>query len=103
MLFRDVIFYIGKSDIDIDEIGIPTNTPNKIKAFANKKSIRQSEFYQGQGVGWKPELMFEVRTETYKGYEKLTYKDINYNIIRTYTKNGEITELICSQHARGEE
>ncbi|MCI3922492.1 phage head closure protein [Paenibacillus sp. TRM 82003] len=64
--------------------------------YANKKSIRQSEFYQAAANGMKPELMFEVRSIDYVDEKELYYNDKPYTIIRTYTKNGEITELVCA-------
>jgi SPP1 family predicted phage head-tail adaptor len=72
---------------------IPADTKKQV--YANKKSIRQSEFYQAAATGLRPELMFEVRTSDYNGQPKLEYESVTYNIIRTYDKNGEITELIC--------
>lgn len=77
---------------DIGDI-IASNTERTI--YANKKSIRQQEFYQAQATGLKPELMFEVRSVEYNNESKLSYNNKEYNIIRTYDKNGEITELIC--------
>lgn len=63
--------------------------------FANKKSIRQSEFYQAMAHGLTPELMFEVNFKDYAGESKLTFNSKTYQIIRTYTKNDEIIELVC--------
>jgi SPP1 family predicted phage head-tail adaptor len=94
MLFSDVVDLItvtnGENDIGDT---IETETPRQV--FANKKSIRQSEFYQAAMTDLRPELMFEVRTIEYDEEPKLGYKGKTYNIIRTYSKNGEITELIC--------
>jgi SPP1 family predicted phage head-tail adaptor len=95
MLFRDVIDLISITNSE-NAIGdtIETETPRQV--FANKKSIRQSEFYQAAMTDLRPELMFEVRTIEYEGEPKLKYNGKTYNIIRSYSKNGEITELICS-------
>jgi hypothetical protein len=45
--------------------------------------------------------MFEVRTSEYKDERKLSYNGKEYTIIRSYDKNGEITELICSGLVNG--
>lgn len=95
MLFKDVIELISITCTEND-IGDTVETPNGREVYANKKSIRQNEFYQAAATGFKPELMFEVRTVEYEGERKLEYDSKQYNIIRSYDKNGEITELICS-------
>lgn len=64
------------------------------RVYANRRSVRQSEFYQAMQTGLRPELMFEIRSAEYQGEPKLRYGDTEYNIIRTYDK-GEIMELVC--------
>jgi len=63
-------------------------------AYANKKSVRQSEAYQAAAVGLKPELMFEVRSFDYEQEERIDYNGKLYEISRVYDR-GEITELVC--------
>ena len=70
-------------------------TPVEREVFADKQSIRQSEFYQAAATGLRPELMFVVRSVDYNGEQKLKYNDKEYAVIRTYDKDGELTELIC--------
>lgn len=94
MLFRDVIDLIGV-EYGENEIGDPIEIPTSRQVFANKKSIRQTEFYQAMATGLRPEVMFEVRSIEYNGEPKLSYNGKTYNIIRTYDKNGEIIELVC--------
>ncbi len=95
MLFKDVVTLISITNTQND-IGDMVQNKQEQQVFANKKSIRQSEFYQAAVTGLKPELMFEVRNIDYSEQQKLKYNDKEYNIIRTYSKNGEIIELICS-------
>jgi SPP1 family predicted phage head-tail adaptor len=80
-----------------NSIGDITETPTSRQVFANQKSIRQSEFYQSQANGLKPEIMFEIRAIDYADEKKLSFNSLQYNIIRTYSKNGEILELICNR------
>lgn len=94
MLFRDVINLISVT-MGENELGDPVETETPRQVFANKKSIRQMEFYQAMATGLKPELMFEVRSIDYAEEPKLQFGIKTYLIIRTYTKNDEITELIC--------
>ena len=95
MLFRDVVKLVGTTWGE-DEWGYPIEIPTRRQVFANRKSVRQSEFYQAAIAGLKPEIMFEVRTVEYRGEKSLEHEGTEYNIIRTYDKNGEITELICA-------
>lgn len=64
------------------------------RVYANRLSVRQSEHYQAMQIGFKAELMFEVRAIDYQGESKLKHADKEYRIIRTY-KKGEMMELIC--------
>lgn len=71
------------------------------EVYANRKSIRQSEFYQAGNIGLKPELMFEVHNFEFNNDEKVRYNGKEYFIIRTYDK-GEIIELTVTSHAGSE-
>jgi hypothetical protein len=95
MMWKDVITLV-RIDVLIDEYADQDYIENLNLVFANKKSVRQSEFYQAMAQGIRPELMFEVRSIDYQGELSLYYQNKQYVIIRTYTKNDEITELVCS-------
>lgn len=64
------------------------------EVYANRMSIRQSEFYQAQATGLRPELAFEIHSMEYSNQEVLEFESNKYTIIRTYDK-GEFIELIC--------
>ena len=96
MLFRDVITLVAVT-ISTNALGDIINTPTTKQVFANKKSVRQSEFYQAQANGLKAEVMFEIRAIDYSEEESLTFDSKDYKVIRTYSKNGETIELICTR------
>jgi SPP1 family predicted phage head-tail adaptor len=81
------------------EHGEPLQSMEYRKVYANKKSIRQSEFYQAANVGLKPELVFEVHSFEFENDEKVRYPagvdGKVFSIIRTYDK-GESIELTLS-------
>ncbi|MFY9174530.1 MAG: phage head closure protein [Peptococcia bacterium] len=82
--------------------GEPIKTTTKWrKVFASKKSVRQSEFYQAENVGLKPELIFEVRSIEFNNDEKVRHNGVEYAIIRAYDA-GDRTELTVSSHVGGE-
>jgi SPP1 family predicted phage head-tail adaptor len=94
MMWRDIISLVSESEIE-NELGdiITIDTPKQV--FANKKSVRQNEFYQAQAAGLKPELMFEIRYMDYEEEKNIIFNNKPYRVIRTYTKNEETIELIC--------
>lgn len=89
----DVINLISESYTEND-MGDTITVEERVMVYANKKSIRQSEFYQAQATGLKPAIAFEIHSEEYGEQKKLEYNDKGYHIIRTYDK-GEFIELIC--------
>ena len=95
MMWRDVIELVAVTT-SINDIGDTVPVKSLVQVFANKKSIRQSEFYQAFSAGLKPELMFEVRTIEYSGQSHLNFSGKEYVVIRTYSSNDEITELVCT-------
>ena len=94
MLFRDVVKLISVT-VTENDMGDIIETPTEREVFADKQSIRQSEFYQAAATGLRPELMFVVRSIDYNGEPKLKYNGKEYAISRTYDKDGELIELIC--------
>jgi len=94
MLWCDVANLVSYTETT-NGMGDTITTESLREVFVNKKSIRQSEYYQALSTGLKPEIMFEVRAIDYQDEENISYNGKLYNILRTYSKNGEVTELIC--------
>ena len=94
MNYGDIVILLSESHATND-VGDAIPTTVRRKVFANKQSVRQSEFYQAQSTGLRPELMFVVRNADYSDEPKLEYKGKTYTIIRTYIKKGELVELLC--------
>jgi len=93
---RDQVIYLiptvpGKNKMG-DAIRIP-GKPRRI--LAEKKSIRQSEFYQAAVTDYKPELTFVIWPHEFDGESILEYKGKHYNIFRTFEKDMKNLELIC--------
>lgn len=100
MLYKDTINLISITST-VNSMGDVINAPVKREVYADKQSIRQSEFYQAATTGLRPQFMFVVRTIDYNQEPKLEYNSKTYNIIRTYDKDGEMTELICQGIVNG--
>ena len=93
MFFRDTIDLINVTTT-VNDIGNIVETETSRTVFADKGSIKQSEFYQAMAQGLKPELTFIIRTIEYENEPMLEYNSKPYTIIRTYEKD-EFIELIC--------
>lgn len=96
MLWRDVVDLIPVT-VTRNGYGEEVQTDGEpVQVYANKKSVRQSEFYQAMAAGMKPEIVFEVMVSEYNEEPKVKYNNNLYRVIRTYSANGERIELICS-------
>ncbi|MFB9326994.1 phage head closure protein [Paenibacillus aurantiacus] len=81
--------YITGGDRDVIEAAEPRET------FAEKKSIRQSEYYQAFANSLRPTATFVIWLEEYRGENRLIHRDIAYEIIRTYEAGNRRIELVC--------
>lgn len=78
-----------------NEIGDTVEVEKPRKVYANRKSIRQSEFYQAMTTGLRPEIMFEVNIFDYKDEKKLKHEGKTYSVIRTYINESDHMEIVC--------
>lgn len=76
-------------------VGDDIETKTYAQVYTNKKSVRQSEFYQAMQNKLKPEIILEVRTVDYSNQQTLRYAGTEYTIIRAYPAKNEVTELTC--------
>lgn len=94
MMWRDVVALVAIVETTND-IGDTVTVETSRTVYADKRSVRAAEFYQAHATGLRPEMMFVVRYDEYQGEPVLEYGGKRYNIIRTYSKNGEEIELVC--------
>jgi SPP1 family predicted phage head-tail adaptor len=96
-MWRDIIELGNMTETIVH--GEPIQTMVYRETFAQKMSVKRSEFYQAANAGLKPELVFEVRSAEFSNDEKVRYPSGDegkvYSIIRAYDK-GETTELTVS-------
>lgn len=97
MLWRDVGYLIPVTT-GFGDFGSAIEVDGKpIEVYGNKKSVRQSEFYQAAAVGMKPELVFEMMCTDYNDEPKVRIEETTYHVVRTYSKNGEKLEITLSK------
>jgi len=97
-MFRDeakLISYTETKDAD----GYPIKTPTTSDVFVNVKSAKRSEFYAALQVGKTITKVFEIRVCDYADQGVIEHDGKKYNIVRSYTKDGEMLELNCSDLA----
>lgn len=95
-MFFNALIQLTEISESTNGLGDVIENRTEREVYANKKAIRQSEFYQAAVIGLKPEIAFEVRAVEYNGEEFLKHDGKEYKIIRTFSKNFETIELVCT-------
>ncbi|MEK5081150.1 phage head-tail adapter protein [Solibacillus sp. FSL W7-1436] len=98
-MFKDVIQLVGYS-IELDEMMQEVKTPYERQVFANKRSVSQTEFFNGGQGGLKPQYQFEIRLSEFNGESELVHEGKTYSVYRTY-ENGENIELYSEVRVGG--
>lgn len=101
-MYNEVINLIAESR-SVDQYGDTEVVRTVRPVFAELKSIGQSEFYQAQAVGLKPEIKFvlpdylEYNDEKIIEYQRFNEEEVlEYSVLRTY-RNGNALELVCKR------
>lgn len=100
-MFDDTITLI-KETKTVDEYGDTITTETERTIFAQVKSIGQSEFYQAQAVGLKPEIKFIISDfADYQNEKKLKYTPFGgteevYTVLRTFRTRYNL-EIVCKR------
>lgn len=94
-MWRDIGYILTEVEV-LDKFNRPSISYTEQMVFCNEKSIKGVEFYQGQVAGIKPELAIEIKTIPTDKQTHFKYKDKIYKILRTYTKDKEVIELILT-------
>lgn len=95
MMWREIGYLCKEAETTFDKFNKPIKGNYiETEVFCNKKSVKQNEFYQAQAQGLKPELVIEVKT--YDGSDHFKFENKLYRIIRTYSKNDEVIELVLT-------
>lgn len=102
MNWSDVVQLVS-IESGVDDDGFPVDDiEKKRQAFANRKSVKSSEYYAAKQSGINLSYIFELRSVDYEGEEKLKYNGDSYEVERSYEK-GEFTELTCKREGDSHE
>ena len=67
------------------------------------RSIRQSEYYQAENAGYRPDIQFDLTLAAdYHDETRLIYQGREYRVIRTYEKQSGGLEIIAGRSDRNE-
>lgn len=100
---NEVITLVGKGSVVVDDYGDKSYTETEKVVFAEVKSIGQSEFYQAQTAGLKPEIKFVIadyldysgeKVVRYTAYGSTTEEE--YTVLRTYRSKNSL-EIVCKR------
>ena len=97
MLYRDVAQLISVTATE-DSEGYDVVSEARTEVFVDVKSVRREEFYRSRQAGIDLTIAFDVRACDYDGQPRIEYNGKQYRIRRTYTRDGEMLELNCSDH-----
>lgn len=79
-----------------DNYGDPVLTEQRQQVYAECRSITQTEFYQAQTAGFKPEIKFVLTTSRdYSGQEEIAFDGIRYKVLKTYIPQNDSIEITC--------
>ncbi len=89
-----------------DEYDYPIFEDVKTEVFVEKLSVTRSEFYTAMQSGMKPSIVFKVWYDDFEltrhdvdgkpvYADKVEYDGNTYNILRTYSKDETVLELVC--------
>lgn len=98
-MYNEVITLVSEKRVT-NKYGDTETIETKRTVFADLRSIGQSEFYQAQAVGLRPEIKFVLADFLdYQNEKKILYAPFSgveeeYSVIRTYRKNNEL-EIVC--------
>lgn len=81
----------------VDADGYKTIAAERREVYVNKKSASRSEFYTAKQAGEKIALVLEVRGADYREEAFAEYGGRLYEVVRDYSRSGEIYELNCKE------
>jgi len=96
MYWRDKAVLIGEEKT-VNANGYKTTIKTQRAVFVNKKSATRSEFYAAKQAGDAITLVLEVRGADYQGETCLEHGGRPYEVVRAYSKSGEVVELNCKE------
>lgn len=83
-----LVTLIKRGESQTDVYGNPYYPEERREVFAEKKSVRQTEFFQAFAVGFKPEIVLEIYDFEYENQEFCELDGERFSIYRSYPLKG---------------
>ena len=96
MYWRDIITLVSYDAADDGE-GYTQETEKRSQVFADVQSTKRAEFYAARQAVDKITVVFLVRAADYQGETRIEYNGKSFDVVRAYTKAGEVFELNCAE------
>lgn len=102
-MYDAIIYLVKKKDTKtVDEYGDKVFKDELREIYAEVMSVRQSEFYQAQTAGYKPEIVFKIADYLdYENESEVIHEKMRYKVLRIYRKGVEL-EITCYGGVRDE-
>lgn len=97
-MFNEIITLVSAGTTTTNIYGDVITTEATADIFAELKSIGQTEFWQAQAAGFKPELKFVI--QDYRDYDNqkiIEYDDVRYTVLRTYKTQSDQLEIVVKR------
>jgi SPP1 family predicted phage head-tail adaptor len=92
MVRADVVILLGEDPKAHGVFDAPELTERKV--YCEVKSVSQTEAYQARATGLNPEYRLVLsHSFEYKGEKRCRFRDVEYEIIRTYVNESDGIEL----------
>jgi hypothetical protein len=78
-----------------DDLGQSEPLEKPYLVFCSKLSITRAEFNTAGILGFKPDIMFVVDSDSYDQEKLLDYQNKRYSIYKTFQRTDGFTELYC--------
>lgn len=99
-MFKDVVKLIKTQEVSDGAGGYEEVFNSDKEVFADKKSVRSSEFYLAAQADMQVEAVFKLNLLDYEDERLLIHNEKVYSIIRTY-EMGDYIELTCQKRIGG--
>lgn len=101
-MYNQVITLVKETKA-VNEYGDSVSDRTERSVFADLRSVGQTEFYQAQALGLKPEMKFVLADYLdYQNEKIVKFRDFNsdeeteYTVLRTFRNNNQL-ELVCKR------
>ena len=77
-------------------VGIPVQTETSKTVYAEKESVKRSEYYAANSSGVRADMVFIVNADEYSNQMLIKYESVYYKVVRAYQKGIGRVELTCA-------